>query len=274
LTSTASLVLMDDITMLVLLLALLSALSASAGAAEPPKPEALLRQMKAWLEPAAPSTRKLVVTVRSAPGDAVVWKAGQARGKVGDTSFALTVLLDPPDVRGTALLIAEQEGKPSSQWLYLPYLRRVRRVLPVDEFESFLNTEFTDSDMGFVALQNRKLSLLGSEALNGKDAYEIEEVPDDRRTFSRIVTWVSRSDGQPLKREYYDPGNRLWKVESFEDVATVHGRPTAQRVRMEDVQTGYGSEYRVKDLAYDLPVPPELFDWQQLPKAADHAIWK
>jgi hypothetical protein len=63
-------------------------------------------------------------------------------------------------------------------------------------------------------------------------------------------------------------------VESFEDVAAIHDVPTAQRMRMEDVQTGYGSEYRVRDLAYGVPIPKELFDWQQLPRAADHPLWK
>jgi hypothetical protein len=215
-----------------------------------------------------------MVSVRSAPGNAVAWTAGQARGRVGDSHFALTVLLEPAELRGTALLIQEQQGKPNAQWLYLPYLRRVRRVLPVDEFESFLNTEFTVSDMGFVNLQNRKLALLGGDTVNGREAYKVEEVPDDRRTFTRIVTWLAKGDGQPLKREYYDVANRLWKVQTFEDVATVHDRPTAQRVRIEDAQTGYGSEYRVRDLAYGLPIPKELFDWQQLPKAAEHPVWK
>ena len=69
----------------------------------------------------------------------------------------LTVLLEPADVRGTALLVEEQKGKPTREWLYLPSLRRVRQVLPVNEFESFLNTEFTVSDMGFVNLRDRKL---------------------------------------------------------------------------------------------------------------------
>ena len=246
----------------------------SAAGAEGPRPEALLQQMKAWLEPARSSTRTLVMTVRSAPGDAVEWKAGQARGTVDGSNFALTVLLEPADVRGTAVLIEEHHGKPNSEWLYLPYLRRVRRVLPVDEFESFLNTEFTDSDMGFVNLQNRKLTLLGSETVDGIETYKLQEVPDDQRTFKRIVTWLTKDSQRPLKREYYDVADRLWKVEAFQDVATVHDVPTAQRVRMEDVQTGYGSEYRVKDLGYDVLVPKQLFDWQQLPQAADHAVWK
>jgi hypothetical protein len=248
------------------------ALLAVVAAAE--TPETLLRQMKAWLEPAKPSTRKLVLTVRSGPGGAVEWTAGQARGTEGDSKFTLTVLLAPADVRGTAVLIREEKAKPNAQWLYLPYLRRVRRVVPLDEFTAFLNTEFTDSDMGFVNLHDRKVTLLGEEAVDGTAAYKLQEVPDDQRTFKRIVTWLAKDTKQPLRREYYDVGNRKWKVESFQDVATIHDTPTAQRVRMEDVQSGYGSEYRVKDLAYGVPVPKELFDWQQLMKAADHQVWK
>ena len=252
----------------------LASVATVASAADAPKPETLLQQTKAWLEPARSSTRKLVMSVRSKPGDAVEWRAAQARGTVDGSNFALTVLLAPADVRGTALLIQEQNGKPSAQWLYVPYLRRVRRIRPVNEFEPFLNTEFTVSDMGFVNVQNRKLSVLGSESVNGRDAYQLQELPDVPRTFTRIVTWIAKDTSQPLKREYYDVGNQLWMVETFEDVAAIHDTPTAQRVRMEDVQTGYGSEYRVRDLAYGVPIPKELFDWQQLPKSADHPIWK
>lgn len=246
----------------------------TAAAVEAPRPETLLEQLKAWLEPAKTSTRKLTMTVRSSPTDSVEWKAGQARGQVEGSNFVLTVLLEPADVRGTALLIQERKGKPNSEWLYVPYLRRVRQVLPVNEFESFLNTEFTDSDMGFVNLHNRKVAVLGEEVVNGTDAYKLQEVPNDQLTFKRIVTWLAKDTKQPIKREYYDVANRLWKVETFEDVASIHDAPTAQRVRMEDVQTGYSSEYRVTDLASGVQIPKELFDWQQLPKAADHPIWK
>lgn len=245
----------------------------SAGAATSPTPQALLEQMKAWLEPSMPSSRQFTMTVRSAPGDAVEWKAAQARGTIDDSNFALTVLLDPPDVRGTALLVQEQKGKPNSEWLYVPSLRRVRRLLPVDEFQSFLNTEFTDSDLGFVNLKRRKIALRDVPPVNGREAYGLEEVPDDQQTFKRIVTWLAKDTKQPLKREYYDVANRLWKVQTFADVATFPNVSVAQRVVIEDVQTGYGSEYRLSALNFTVQIPPELFDWQQLPKAADHPFW-
>jgi len=128
--------------------------------------------------------------------------------------------------------------------------------------------------MGFVNLQNRKVKLLGEEPLNGILTYKLQETPDDQRMFSRIVTWINKTTQQPIKREYYDVANRLWKVETFDDVAVIHDVPTAQHVRIEDVQTGYGSEYHVDRVDYDASIPKDLFDWQQLANAAAHPVWK
>jgi uncharacterized protein len=256
-----------------LLTSVLASLTAtSAALADAPKPEILLQEMKAAVEPSMPSVRQLTMTVRSA-AESVQWKAAQARAQVDGANVVLTVLLEPADARGTALLMREEPGKSTSEWLYLPLLRRVRRIVPVDEFESFLNTEFTYADMGFVNLQNRKVKLLGEEPLNGIATYKLQETPDDQRTFSRIVTWLSKVTQQPLKREYYDVANRLWKVETFDDVAVIHDVPTALHVRIQDVQTGYSSEYHIDRIDYGVSIPKELFDWQQLANAAASPVW-
>jgi len=245
--------------------------SLPAAAAE--SPQVLLQRMKAWLEPNQPGTRQLTMLVRSG-AESVEWTAAQARGSRDGGRFALTVLLAPPDLRGTALLVEERDGKPNREWLYLPYLRRVREVLPADEFEAFLNTEFTYADLGFVGLRERTLKLLGPDTVDGVAAVKVQETPKDQRPFRRIVTWLVPATGQPLKREYYDVADRLWKVETFQDVADIHGVPTPQRVRMEDVQTGFGSEYRATRIAYGVTLPPALFDPAQLSKAADSPAWK
>ena len=236
-------------------------------------PPVLMQRMKSWLEPKQASTRQLAMTIRSG-SEVAQWTAAQARGSRDGTDYVLTVVLSPPDLRGTALLVKEQPSGTNQEWLYLPYLRRVREVLPVNEFESFLNTEFTFVDVGFVEVTNRALAAGGSDAVNGVAAFKVQETPKDQRTFTRIVTWLVPETGQPLKREFYDVANRLWKVETFENVADVHGVPTAQRVRMEDVQTGYGSEYRATDIAYGVTLPKELFDPAQLSRAADSPLWK
>lgn len=236
-------------------------------------PVELLRHMKQWLEPGQASTRQLTMRVRSG-SEVAEWTAAQARGSVDGRSYALTVLLAPADLRGTALLIQEQPHGPDREWLYLPHLRRVREVLPVDEFESFLNTEFTYADLGFVEVDNRTVTSAGSDDINGVAVAKVQEVPEDQRTFTVIVTSIAPATGRPLKREYYDVAHRLWKTETFEDVSDVAGVPTAQRVRIEDVQTGYGSEYAVSKITYGTSLPKELFDPAQLSRAADSPVWK
>ncbi len=230
-----------------------------------------MARMKAWLEPAAPATRRLTMTVRSG-AETATWTAGQARAPIDGGRAALTVLLEPKELRGTALLVREQTGKPTEQWLYVPYLRRVRKVLPTDAFDSFLNTEFTFADLGFVDLAQRKVTALPPPK-DPPGAAQIQEVPTDADTFSRIVTTLVPASGQPLKRELYDVANRLWLVETFEDVAAIHDVPTAQRVRIEDVQSGFGSEYRASDIAVGLPLPQDLFDPAHLSTAADRWQW-
>lgn len=252
----------------------LVALFVSPALADGAKPEALLKQVKGWLEPAQPSTRILTMTMRSSSGDSAQWKAAQARAAIDGVNWVLTVVLEPPDLRGAALLIREQSGKPNDEWLYLPYLRRVRRVLPVDPYESFFNTEFTYADLGFVELGDRKVTLLGDDRLGEVAATKIQEMPKRQDHFKRIVTWVAKADGRPLKREYYDLADRLWKVQTFEDAAVIHDVPTVQRMRIEDVQAGFGSEYRAGQIGYGMAIPAELFDPAKLAHAADHPIWK
>ncbi len=237
-------------------------------------PAAVLQRMKAWLEPAQPSLRRLTVTVRSG-SEVVEWKAGQARTSLDGSQWVLTVLFEPKDLRGIALLIQERPGQPAKEWLYLPYLRRVRQVLPVNEFESFLNTEFTYADLGFVNVTDRGLALLTSvETPSGLSAVKLEETPRDQRTFSRIVSWVAPDSGRPFKREYYDVGGTLWKTLTFDEVTSIGGVPTAQRARIEDAQTGFSSEYRVTDVRYGVELPAALFDPARLATAADSAAWQ
>lgn len=255
--------------LLALPLLVLSALPVAAA----DSPQVLQQRMKAWLEPTQASTRKMAMTIRSGK-EVSQWSAAQARGMQDGAKFVLTVLLSPADLRGTALLVKEESGKPNLEWLYVPYLRRVRQVLPADEFESFLNTEFTYADLGFVDLRNRTPKILGDDSIDGVATVQLQETLKDQRTFSRVITWVVPATGQPLRREYFDVGNRLWMSETFENIAVVHDVPTAHRVRMEDVQTGYGSEYRASDIAYGVTLPKELFDPAQLAKAADSPLWR
>ena len=225
----------------------------------------MVERMKAALEPDRSSTRDIVMVTHT-DGESAQWTARQARKKLKDGNRMLTVLLAPPDVKGFALLIQERRNEDSDrQWLYLPYLRRVREILPLGTFETFLGTDFTTADLGFVDLRQRTFSLLGEEKLGNTQTYKVQEELKDPRYYSRIVTWIATDSMLPLQREYYDVAGRLWKVELYENT-TVEGVPTPVRIRMEDKQTGNSTELRVSNVRYDAQVPDQVFDSKRLPE--------
>jgi outer membrane lipoprotein-sorting protein len=232
----------------------------------------IMQKMKAALEPERPSTREILMVVRS-QGQTVEWRAKQARKKLPDGKRVLTVLLEPDAVTGTALLDWERKGQHEMQWVYLPALRRVRRIVPVSAYEAFLNTDFTYYDLGFFPIDERGFTLLGEETHAGRAAYKVEEVPTNPWYYSRIMMWIAKDSFLPLERDYYDPGNQLWKVEQFEDITVIDGVPTPLRIVMEDRLGGGSSEQRVSHVRYDVKVPDDLFSPDNLPRASTRSFW-
>ena len=267
--------------------------------ARPPDAATIAQRMKAALEPERPSTRTVVLAMSSTDGSATQptarqneirdelgqgkrspdsstteWTARQARKKLPDGNRILTVILAPDDVKGVAFLIWERKDGPDEQWLYLPAVRRVRKLVPVSAYESFLGTDFTFADLGFVNLRDRKFSLLGEETFAGVPAYKVQEImAGPVFYYSRIVTWVAKDSMLPLRRDYYDAANQLWKTELYQDVAVIDGTPTVLRIRMEDKISDTSTELRVSKVRYDAAIPDELFDPQKLPQASKHPLW-
>jgi outer membrane lipoprotein-sorting protein len=250
-------------------------LGVAAGAAQAatPKVAVIERQMKAALEPARPSTRRFDMVIRSPEGDVTRWMARQARKHLPDGNRILTVMLAPDTVRGVALLIKERPGRSDVQWLYLPSVRRVRKLLEPTRFESFLGTDFTYADLGFVNLSFSRFTLLGVGPYRGKHAYEVQEVPRNRWYYSRIVTWIATDSMLPLERDYYDPTGALWKTEYFENVTVIDGVPTPLRVRMVDNEEGGSTELDVSKVRYDIQIPDALFAPDHLRAVATHPFW-
>ncbi len=183
-------------------------------------------------------------------------------------------MLGPDDVKGVGLLIREPSDHPDEQWMYLPMVRRVRKIVPVGAYESFLGTDFTLADLGFVNLPARKFSRLGEETVAEKPAYKVQEVLTGQPYYySRVVSWVAKDTMLPLRRDYYDVANQLWRTQLYQDVAVVDGVPTVRGIRMDDRFQDTNSELRVSEVRYDAAIPDELFDPQKLPEASKHPLW-
>ena len=250
-------------------LLILGALTATARA-EPSDARAVVAGMKSVLEPTRPSIRKLTMRVSGGEsGETSEVVLGQARTE----RRTLSVVLAPESLRGTAFLVQNDGAASDVQWLYIPAIGRVRRLVSPEAYSAFLNSDFTYADLGFVDTGAR-YRLLGTKTYDGTRALEIEGLPKQSWYYGRTVTSVASDSGRPLERKLYDPAKRLWKVERWGGTSAVDGVPTVLRVSMEDLQAKTRTDIDVSAVRYDVPVPGALLEPAQLSKAASSPLWK
>jgi outer membrane lipoprotein-sorting protein len=240
--------------------------------AAPPDVNDIVKQMKQVFEPDRPSTRTLTISANTESGDTVTWVARQVRQRQTDGKRSLLVMQEPQH-EGNALLIWERAGEPDVMWWYPPALRRVRKLVPVENYQRFMDTDFTYADLGFVD-RHGSYRLLGEEVHDGVQTYKIELVPRQQAFFSRIVTWVAKDTMLPLQRDYYDVAGRLWKTMTFREVKVIDNIPTPLQLLMRDAQQGTSTEITFSDVTYDADIPETFFDPEHLPQTVEARFWQ
>jgi hypothetical protein len=235
--------------------------------------ESIMQKMKEATEPQHPSIQKIIIT-RSERGEKAQNVVLQAFKKLADGKYRLMIVLQPADIKGMAFLARESTTKkPDIMWIYLPDINRVREILGLGQYDSFLGTLFTYADLGFVKLHGT-YALLGEEQYEGKKAYRVQELPLQQDYYSRIVSWIAADSMLLLKRDFYSAGGQLWKAEFFEDFTIIDGIKTPIRILMSLVNGRTSTELKLAEINYDVNIPDELFDPNRLSTVATHPFWK
>ncbi|HZR85121.1 MAG TPA: outer membrane lipoprotein-sorting protein [Candidatus Binatia bacterium] len=242
-----------------------------------PSPDSILAQMKAALEPEQTSLRRMQMTVHQEAFERQ-FTLVQARKHIAGEGRSLTVILEPEDAKGLAYLVSDHKPgqHDNREWIYVPVVRRVRELVPAENYTSFLDSDFTYADLGFIDLDTTN-KLLATETIGGRKAYEIESIPSAKTKqwyYARIVTWVDTETLLPVKREFYSPSGIAFKVETFDSVSRVSGVPTPFHVTMKNVPAGTWTELQVTDVAYGIDLPDQAFTKDKLRTIADLAFWK
>jgi Outer membrane lipoprotein-sorting protein len=259
--------------MRVRLAALATVLVASVAAAASPDVMQIVKDMRSALEPARPSIRKLTITISAHRGEDTSWTAAQAHTTVDGHVRTLTLILAPSDARGIAWLVQEGDAKMRErQFMWVPAIRRVRTLEGLGRYETFLGSDYTYADLGFVRA-HAKYTLLGSEQKDGQEAYRVQAVPNEDWYYSKSIIWVAKDTSLPIERQIFDPAGVLWKVETFSDVSTIDGTPTITEQSMRDVQANSHTDIHTESVTYDAAVPAALLDPGQLPVAIESPVW-
>jgi hypothetical protein len=179
----------------------------------------------------------------------------------GGLASTLIIFHEPASVKDTRFLTKETKSADDDQWIYLPALKKVRRIAASQGSESFMGTEFTYDDMKGRELEDDTHNLLKEESYQGKSCYVVESLPKDPSSsqYSKRVQWVDKESLLPIRIELYDKAGKLLKVNEMEKYQKVQGFWSIIKNTMKNVQTGNSTVLEIKQLVYNGKVDARVF---------------
>jgi len=137
---------------------------------------------------------------------------------MGDGDKGLTIFDNPRDVKGTAFLSFSHIIRPDDQWLFLPALKRVKRISSANKSGPFMGSQFAFEDLASFEVDKYRYKYLRDEKVTGIKSFVVENYPNYKYSgYKRQIVWVDKTRYIPLKIEYYDRKNDLLKTLLFKD---------------------------------------------------------
>lgn len=208
-------------------------------------------------------TSTLTMTLRNRFGDERIRTIRQFTIDLGEVEKSLMFFTTPADVKDTAFMNWSYalEGRDDDQWIYLPALRRVKRISSESKGDYFMGSDFTYDDLGDRHPDKDTHTIVREEELDGVAHWVIESRPKDSGyMYGKTVVWVKK-DGSWVgtKKEFYDPQGELLKTLSVEGLDQVQGYWTITRSVMHNVQKDHRTIMEIEDVTYDAGLSEDLF---------------
>ena len=233
-----------------------------------------------------PSAREImdkVTTTRKLDGSEAVIKMtvlgenGQAREREismatklydgGKTEKRIYRFLSPADVQGTGILVYDYADKPDDVWIFLPALRKTRRVVSSQRAQSFMGSEFSYGDLNIPSLDDFDYTLVKEEAQGGEPCYVVDLVPKTKEIgeaegYSKKTYWVSKAKMAVVRGLYYDKEGKLLKELVAQEIKLLdpkNKRYRAMHMEMINKQNGRKSVFETKKVAFSPNTKDDYF---------------
>lgn len=187
----------------------------------------------------------------------------------GDGDKSLIIFNDPADVKGTAFLSFSHKTDDDDQWLYLPALKRVKRISSSSKSGPFMGSEFAYEDLSSQEVEKYTYLYLRDENFDGRAHFVIERVPVDRKSgYKRQIVWIDQDEYRVWKVEYYDRKDALLKtlvLDQYQQYLGKHWR--ASLLEMVNHQTGKSTTLNITGYTFGNGFVDADFNQNSLSKA-------
>ena len=219
-------------------------------------------------------TRSLTMELIDRRGKSRVRETKAYRRYYGDEKRTVLFYQSPTNVKGTGFLTYDypDANTDDDQWLYLPALRKVRRISASDRGDYFLGTDLSYEDIkkeSRVAAEDYTFVTLGTEEVDGYLTYVVEGVPVDSETaeelgYGRVQWRIDPEIWMSRKTEMWDVNGNALKTVRNQNIEDVQGIWTTMRLTAVNHKTGHSTVFTFADVDYQTPVDDSMFEQRAL----------
>ena len=205
------------------------------------------------------------MTLTDKKGQTRVREVIEKSKRFGGTKKTVIVFVTPKDVSGVGYLMfdydeaADGTKKDTDSWLYMPAMKKVRRISGSDSSGDFMGTDFTYEDMGERGLGKDDFTLLGEESVDGVLCYKVEAVAKDGKDKNpRRIFWIGKDNFMLYKGEFYDRQGKLQRTLACSRIEQIDGFWTTGEMLMKNVQKNHSTLIEMKNVSYGVDVDDSL----------------
>jgi len=209
------------------------------------------------------ATAKMILKDKQG-GEAVRTFRMMALEQKADGDKTLAIFDKPADLAGAAVLTYSHALVADDQWLYLPEVKRVKRISSQNKAALFMGSEFAYEDLSSFEVKKYRYRYLRDETLDGHECFVVENVPAYADSaYSKQIEWVDKQLYHPRRLDYYDRQGRLLKTMTFTGYQQYLGKHwRASEQLMENHQTGKATQviwgpYKFKSNIHDSEFTPQ-----------------
>jgi len=176
--------------------------------------------------------------------------------------------IEPADVRGTAMLVVDNKNIQDEMWIYLPALKKTRRIVSSDKGRSFMSSEFSNADMSSPTLSdfvNTHFDQSGSLDMWIIESKPVTEDKADEYGYSKKISYIRKENFQIQKMEFYNFDNELFKIIEIKSIYPLEGgKYIIKNMIANNILTDRKSEIILNNISEGTKVDDSYFTLQNL----------
>ncbi len=179
---------------------------------------------------------------------------------------SLIRFIKPEDAKGIGLLVHEHSLKDTDRWIYLPALKKSRRIASNKKSDTFMGSDFTYEDLENERIQNNSYQYLGDTLIEGMLCYKIESKPKTDEEiknsgYSKRNLYVNHKNNMILRVEYFDKKGEYFKKQTLSDIIYMekYGKWRTHKMEMENIKTGHKTVLIFKNFKINEGIIDDLF---------------